>query len=186
MEHFVKIDFRKRLIIKSESDDSGKIHFKAALIDGSNEDFHVEISSEEHELLANVYNLAFGPLDENGSIDSAGKSKYADYSSVFSTIFFHAYSYLKHYPDRLLGIDGSTNSQAFKYYTFILKNFEYLNRYFNVYGVKYYVRISRYKKTQYENPFDFEDYNPLAEDIEVSDPIDLSHMYNYFVFKLKP
>ena len=71
--------------------------------------------------------------------------------------FIFSISYLELNKEHYLGIDGSDNTRAYFYFRAMIRNFEYLNRYFNMYGIKYFVRISRFGRTQYDNPFDFED-----------------------------
>jgi hypothetical protein len=145
----------------------------------------VEISNETHELLPDVYNLAFGPLDAKGRINDKAELPHKDYSKVFSTILFEAWTYLKKNKDHYIGIDGSDNSRAYLYHMFIQRNYLYLNNYFNIYGIKYYVRITRFGKTQYDNPFDFSDIQTYPERIEHRVKIHLHLMYNYFIFNLK-
>jgi hypothetical protein len=53
-----------------------------------------------------------------------------------------------------------------------------------MFGIKYYVRITRYGKTQYDNPFDFEDIQPYPDRI-VKTTEWPEHMYNYYTFKLR-
>lgn len=54
-----------------------------------------------------------------------------------------------------------------------------------MFGLKYYVRITRFGKSQYENPFDFKDIMPYPERIKKGVKIFPPFMYNYFIFNLK-
>ncbi len=54
-----------------------------------------------------------------------------------------------------------------------------------MYGLKYYVRVTRFGKTQYDNPFDFEDVQPMTARILRDQFIRPDFMYNYFIFRLK-
>ena len=67
----------------------------------------------------------------------------------------------------------------------MIRNFDYLDRYFNMYGIKYFVRISRFGRTQYDNPFDFEDIMSQAYKITADHRISQDYMYNYFIFNLR-
>jgi hypothetical protein len=96
-----------------------------------------------------------------------------------------AYTYLKSNPSHYLGIDGSDNRRAILYFRMLQRNYEYLSRYFNIYGLKYYVRITRFGKRQYDNPFDFTDIEPYPEEITKSMKISPELMYNYFIFNLQ-
>jgi len=91
---------------------------------------------------------------------------------------------LSSHPDKYLGIDGSDNARAFYYWRFLQGNHDYLDQYFEMFGLKYYVRISRFGKNQYDNPFDFEDIQPYPDRI-VKTATRLKLMYNYFIFKLQ-
>jgi hypothetical protein len=181
----VKIDFTNVYEIETFSNELTLASFATELADGSNTPLIVEIGPDSHELIPNVYNLAFGPPDHNGELDDKAEIKHKDYSKVFSTILLHARAYLTLHPDHYLGIDGSNEARAFLYYRFILRNFDYLNQYFSMGALKYYVRITRFGKYQYENPFDFNDIKPDLVKIVKSSPVRMGFMYNYFIFNNK-
>ncbi len=65
----VKIDFNNTYEIDSISEDLKTAIFSTELLDASIIHLKVEIDNEEHELLPNVYNLAFGPMDNKGKIE---------------------------------------------------------------------------------------------------------------------
>ena len=180
----VKINFGQTYDFTEISPDGRMAVFSTALQNGTAVDLKVEISNDAHELLPNVYNLAFGPFDKKGEIDDRIELPHKDYSKVFSTILLTALNYLTTNPGHYLGIDGSDNRRAYYYWRFLQRNYDYLADYFEIFGVKYYVRISRFGKTQYENPFDFDDVFPYPDRIykTVQWP---KLMYNYFIFKLK-
>ncbi len=180
----VKIDFDNTYDIDEISTDLKVANFLTELQDETKISLKVEIDNEAHELLPNVYNLAFGPTDQKGQIDDKAQLSHKDYSKVFSTVLLNALSYLTSNPDQYLGIDGSDNSRAFLYWRFLQRNYEYLDHYFEMFGLKYYVRISRFGKSQYDNPFDFEDIQPYPDKILKTDRWP-KLMYNYFIFKLK-
>lgn len=181
----VKINFDDVYDINIASSEMTLASFETELADGSKKKLIVEISPEGHELMPNVYNLAFGPPDANGEIDDKAQIKHKNYSKVFSTILLHAQAYLTIYPNHYLGIDGSDSSRAFLYYRFILNNVDYLSNYFNIGALKYYVRITRFGKYQYENPFDFKDIKPVLVKITRDSPRNIELMYNYFIFNKK-
>jgi hypothetical protein len=181
----VKIDFDNRYEIKTITEDFRYNIFQTELKDGTLLPLKVSISNESHELLPNVYNLAFGPMDKKGRIDDKAQLTHKDYSKVFSTILLCSLLYLNDNKSHYLGIDGSDNSRAFLYYSFLQRNYDYLNQYFNIYGLKYYVRITRFGKNQYDNPFDFEDVQPYPERITNGMEAPKQFMYNYFIFNRK-
>ena len=181
----VKIDFDKVYDFDEISPGFNLSSFNTRLQDGKEIPLKVRISNQAHALLPNVYNLAFGPLNKQGKIDDRAELTHSDYSKVFSTILFSAYAYLRQNPGHYLGIDGSDNTRAYFYYRALQRNFAYLDRHFHMYGVKYFVRITRFGKTQYDNPFDFQDIMPYPSKIGADHEITQDHMYNYFIFTLK-
>jgi hypothetical protein len=181
----LKIDFNNLYEIDNISTDLRFSSFKSSLNSGQEVPLVVKISNESHALLPNVYNLAFGPLNSKGKIDDKAELRHIDYSKVFSTILFSALAYLKNNPDHYLGIDGSDNARAYFYYRAIQRNFRYLDNHFRMFGIKYFVRITRFGKTQYDNPFDFEDIMPYPFRIDKGSKISQDQMYNYFIFNLK-
>jgi hypothetical protein len=180
-----KIDFDNLYDIDNVSTDLKFSSFKTKLNSGRVVPINVKISNETHALLPNVYNLAFGPLNTKGKIDDKAELTHTDYSKVFSTILFSALAYLKTNPDHYLGIDGSDNARAYFYFRALQRNFAYLDQHFRMFGIKYFVRITRFGKTQYDNPFDFEDIMPYPFKIGKGDLISQDQMYNYFIFNLK-
>lgn len=72
------------------------------------------------------------------------------------------------------------------YYRFIKSNYDYLNEFFTIKGLKYYVRISRLGKYDYDNPFDFEDVVTYPNEIYKEERTTLDKLYNYFIFTKKP
>lgn len=180
-----KIDFNNLYDIDNISEDLRVSSFKTKLDNGRSLPLLVKISNQSHALLPNVYNLSFGPQNSKGKIDDKAELTHTDYSKVFSTILFSALAYLKTNPDHYLGIDGSDNARAYFYYRALQRNFNYLHQHFRMFGVKYFVRITRFGKTQYDNPFDFEDIMPYPFRIEKGAQISQDHMYNYFIFNLK-
>lgn len=179
------IDFDNLYEIGNISTDLRESDFTTSLKNGKAVPLSVRISNQSHALLPNVYNLAFGPLNGKGRINDKVELTHTDYSKVFSTILFTAYAYLKANPGHYLGIDGSDNARAYYYYRALQRNFNYLDKHFRMFGIKYYVRITRFGKTQYDNPFDFEDIMPYPFRITKAYPVSQDQMYNYFIFNLR-
>lgn len=180
----VKIDFDQTIDFAEISEDLRTATFRTEITTGNKVDLQIEISNEAHALLPNVFNLAFGPLDKRGQIDDRAELPHKDYSKVFSTILLHALNYLTSNADQYLGIDGSDNYRAYYYWRFLQRNFYYLDKYFEMFGLKYYVRITRFGKDQYDNPFDFGDI--LAQPDRIYKTAESPKlMYNYFIFKIK-
>ncbi|MBO9151667.1 DUF6934 family protein [Chitinophaga sp. GCM10012297] len=159
--------------------------FEAELEDGSWGLMKLEVSEEPHEILPNVYNLAFGPVDGWGKINTHARMRYRYRMKVFSTVLLFMENYLRAYPGCKLGIDGSSNSRAELYYRGWQRHFVYLNAYMQMEGVKFYVRILRTGKNQLDDPFDFEDVEHNKYLIGRSGAPDKNVMYNYFIVSKK-
>ena len=176
----IKIDFEKRYTV-CPVDDLNYSVFDTELTNGKKTRLGIKISSEEHPLMTDVYNLAFGPVDENHQIDDQAKLTHQDHSKVFSTIVFEGLSFLTQHPDKFLGIDGSNTARAYMYYRCIQNNFDYLTSYFTIYGVSYFIRILRDGGKDYEK----EDFLTVPKSIVKDEIIRPDKLYNYFIFKVK-
>jgi hypothetical protein len=180
----VKVNFEHIYELDSISDDLRIATFQSQLQGGGLTSLTIKISKDSHELLPDVYNLAYGPLKDGKHIDDKAEIPHQDYSRVFSTILLSALKYLITNPDHYLGVDGSENLRAWYYWRFLQRNYDYLAEHFDMFGLKYYVRISRFGKYQYDDPFDFEDIQPHPDRIVKMDGWP-REMYNYFIFRLK-
>src|SRR5450432_2430217 len=181
----VKIDFENVYELEEVSSDLKLAGFYTHLENGDDVLLNIRVSNDEHELMPNVYNLSFGPLDRKGNINDRAELAHLDYSKVFSTILLSAFTYLEQNTNHYLGVDGLDNNSAYFYYRSMMRNIDYLDKQFDIYGIKYFVRISRLGKAQYDNPFDFEDI--MIELYKIAPGHHISHdsMYNYFIFGLK-
>ncbi|HEV3411114.1 MAG TPA: hypothetical protein VG101_01490 [Puia sp.] len=181
----VILNFDTSYSVEKATDDLKNGFFTTDLQEGGKELLKIEISKNPHELMPGVYNLGFGPVTEDGRINDKAELPHRDYSKVFSTILFVGYRYMAKNPDHMLGIDGSDNRRAVLYFRMLQRNYDYLDNYFEIFGLKYYVRMTRFGKRQYDNPFDFADVLPSPEKIIKNMRIRLEWLYNYFIFKLK-
>jgi hypothetical protein len=182
----VKINFEDCYEIETLTSDLTLSRFNTILKTGDEVPLAVRISNTPHPFIADVYNLAFGPLTTDNKIDDTSKLQHQNHSKVFSTIIFSALSFLTENKEKFLGIDGSSNARAYMYYRCIQNNYDYLNQFFTIYGVNFYVRILRKLKDDDEAyPIDSEDIKPLPQLIEKGNNIPAEKLYNYFIFKLK-
>lgn len=161
------------------------LEFKAALYDGRMVNMRVEISGTEHELIKNVYDLKFGPVDNKGRIDHRSEFVYADYPLVFSSVMRFMMEYLKLYPDRSIGMNSNDDTRDNLRYGLIMMEFEEVSRYFDVCGVNLYVRLNCSSSMEYDNPFDFNEIYPQTAMLSRELNIPIDKLYNYIVFKLK-
>lgn len=90
----IKINFENRYEPSFLDNDFRFSTFESFLIDGSTARLGIKISTEEHPYMPDVYNLAFGPLNNEFQIDDQAKLTHQDHSKVFSTIVFAGLSFL--------------------------------------------------------------------------------------------
>lgn len=176
----IRIDFENRYPV-FPVDGLNYSVFNTELVSGEIIRLGIKISSDEHPLMKDVFNLAFGPVNELHQIDDQVKLTHMNHSKVFSTIVFEGLSFLMQHPDKYLGIDGSNTARAYMYYRCIQNNFDYLNTYFDIYGVNYYVRILRDGSNEYE----VDDFLTIPQLIEKGEVIHPGKLYNYFIFRVK-
>jgi hypothetical protein len=84
--------------------------------------------------IQNVYNLAFGDIDERGEIDDYRKSDNGDRNKILATIYTVVDDYTIKYPERLILFSGSTKERTRLYRIAIGLNLEELSRKFEVYA----------------------------------------------------
>jgi hypothetical protein len=77
-----KVNFDNIYPLDNVSDDLRITFFQTPLQSGISVSLIIKISEESHELLPNVYNLAFGPLNKRGQIDDKTELPHSDYSKV--------------------------------------------------------------------------------------------------------
>lgn len=182
----IKIDFNNTYDIEAISSDLTLNKFTTELSDGSHVPLGIRISNREHHWLPDVYNLSFGPFEEDGTIDDAARLTHADHSKAFSTIMLTALAFLTENPGKYLGIDGSNNARAYLYFRIIQNNYEELTRYFDIYGVNYYVRVLlKLKDTDESHPCDIDDIKAIPQVIRQGELIHPTKLYNYFIFRRK-
>ena len=180
----VKIDLRDVYEIVQEEREQRASAFDTILRSGEKVRLGVMISQTPHPLMKNVYNLAFGPIRKDGSIDDKARLSHRDHSKVFSTVVLEALSFLIEHPDKFLGIDGADYARAHLYNRYIRNNFEYLNTIFTMLGTKYYIRMLR--QAEDENcDFDPNDMITKYEPITFDKKMPPEKLYNYFIFNLK-
>jgi hypothetical protein len=180
----IKIDLSNRYPIINSHPRQGNSEFDTILKNGAKVRMGIRISPFEHLLLPSVHNLAFGSLSKNDEINDQIKLSHQDHNKVFSTIIFEAVSFLTQHPGKFIGIDGSNMARAYMYFRCIQNNFSYLNQFFNIFGVKYYMRLLRpLPDDTYD--LDFEDVIATPIQFEKTPSMHSNKLYNYFIFSLK-
>lgn len=84
--------------------------------------------------LENVYNLAFGDVDENGDIDDCRVSNNGDRNKILATVFKVVEDYTIRYPERWIYFKGSTKERTRLYRIAVGLNLEELSRIFEIYA----------------------------------------------------
>ena len=161
------------------------LEFKAALYDGRMVNMRVEISGTAHDLIADVYDLKFGPVDTKDRIDNRPEFVYADYPLIFSSVMRFMKEYLKLYPDRRIGMNGNDDTRDYLRYAIIMREYEQVSQDFEVYGVNLYVRLNCPTSMEYDSPYDFSEIYPETIKLSRELNIPVGNLYNYIVFKLK-
>lgn len=107
----VNIDFGKTYEMESISEDLRVTTFYTETVSGDRVQLKVEIDSECHELLPNVFNLAFGPIDVNGKINDR-----AQYGNPFD------FEDILTYPDLLQKGNKIPVHKMYNYFIFKLRD----------------------------------------------------------------
>jgi hypothetical protein len=177
----IRIDFENRYKSLHLDNDFRFSTFESILVDGTTAKLGIKISKEADQFMPDVYNLAFGPFDNNFQIDDETKLTHQDHSRVFSTIVYAALSFLKANEGKFLGIDGSNTARAYMYYRCIKNNYDYLSSFLNIYGVNYYLRVLQDGSIS-DDP---KDLLLMPKSILRDEQIPGNKLYNYLIFNAK-
>ena len=178
------INFEDTYEIENISEDLSKFQFTTRNREGKEIVLFVIITKNSNPFLPSVYNLAFGPLDEDGRIDDKAVIKHESSAKVYSTLLLGALTFLNAVPDSFVGIDGSNLVRACLYYSLFQNNYDYLAQYFNVIGVNYYVRLLRGEESG--DPFITDNEEFATQPFKIAKHLQITRrkLYNYFVFNL--
>jgi hypothetical protein len=105
----------------------------------------------DNSLLPGVHNLAFGPINEDGSIDDQVRIKHNDSGKLFSTILLFCLKFLQKTPGAKIGLDGSCDTRAKFYHRIFINNKNYLGDYFVALGIDWCVRLLRDGKVELDS-----------------------------------
>jgi hypothetical protein len=83
---------------------------------------------------SNVYNICFGDVDASDEIDDLAVTDNNDSQKVLATVASAAIKFLEKYPDKYVYASGSTKARSRLYKIGISKNFNEIQRTFNLYG----------------------------------------------------
>lgn len=139
------------------------------------------ITPLESPLLSNVSNLAFGPLNADGSINDDAKIHHENPSKTFSTILFFCLAYLNQFPGKTVGLDGSSEVRAYLYHRMFLTNKAYLDQYFVSIGVDWYVKLLRNGDVE-RDAGGHPHFKPKPEPFDYTR---IRALYRYYMFHLR-
>lgn len=84
--------------------------------------------------LPNGYNLGFGDLYDDGTVDDMSISNNNDMEKVIATIVQTMFHFFDNYPDKFVFIEGSTPDRTRIYRMIINKELKEVEELFNIYG----------------------------------------------------
>jgi hypothetical protein len=82
-----------------------------------------------------VFNLAFGNINEDGSIDDTTANDNKDRDKILATVAAAVYDFTERFPDVFVFFTGSTNERTRLYRMAITINFEELTDNFSIWGL---------------------------------------------------
>lgn len=132
--------------------------------------------------LSNVYNLCFGPIKMDGSIDDEAKICHKDLNKLFSTIILFSLTFLLEKPHISIGLDDSSDARAYLYHRMFQVNKAYLESYFVSFGVDWFVRLLRNGDIERKSdgtPF----FKPKPESFDYNKPT--RDLYRFYLFQLR-
>lgn len=139
----IKVNLRETFEPEFVSEDFEWMIFYAPLREGGKVLLKVAIEPLGNSLLPDAYNLAFGPVDGSGEIDDLARIFHSNPHKVFSTILLFCLNFLLRNTNLRIGLDGSSDTRAYLYHRMFITNKEYLDEYFETFGVDLYVRMFR-------------------------------------------
>lgn len=114
-------------------------------------------------------------------MDDKAKIPHQNPSKAFSTILLFCLTYLKQFPDRTIGLDGSNEGRAYLYHRMFLTNKAYFEEYFVSIGVDWYVKLLRNGQVETDAqglPY----FKPKPEPFDYTR---LRDLYRYYMFHLR-
>jgi hypothetical protein len=95
-----------------------------------------------------VYNLAFGNVSFDGSIDDFSTNNNKDRNKILATVAAIVYDFTSRFPDCYIFFVGSTKERTRLYRMAITLNYEELNNEFIICGLKENAQIEPFQKNQ--------------------------------------
>ncbi|PZR26509.1 MAG: hypothetical protein DI535_13945 [Citrobacter freundii] len=180
----IAIDFRNTYPVENISTDFSVFKFTSFDISGRPVVLHVNILESCNPFLPGVFNLSFGPLGDDNEINDLAVIKHQDSSKVYSTVLLGVLSFLDINRDRFVGVDGANLTRAYLYYKLFQLNHDYLCEYFDVFGVKYYIRLLKAKEKDDLFVLDYDDLGASPVKIPKHLSVKWESIFNCFILRL--
>lgn len=84
----------------------------------------------------NIFNLAFGNIKTDGSIDDLTTNDNKDRDKILATVAAAVYDFSKRYPERYIFFTGSSKERTRLYRIALTINYEELAETFNIWGLQ--------------------------------------------------
>jgi len=139
----IKIDLENVIEDIAINESLDEYSFRSELMDGTYIELFVQFTQHPDPLLPDVFNLAFGPLNQQGEIDDVIQLHHKNLNLLFSTIFLCIITFLERYKKNSIGIDGSNDARTYLYHRMFLSNKDELSDVLTIIGVDWYVRLLR-------------------------------------------
>ena len=100
-----------------------------------------------------IYNLAFGNLNKDGSIDDETTNDNKDRNKILATVAATVYEFTAEYPDKIIFFCGTTAERTRLYRIALSVNLEELKKDFHIYGVL--KGIGSFERVSFRNGVDY-------------------------------
>lgn len=100
-----------------------------------------------------IYNLAFGNLNKDGSIDDETTNDNKDRNKILATVAATVYEFTARYRDKTIFFCGTTSERTRLYRMALTVNLEELKKDFRIYGVL--KGIDTFEKVQFRKGVDY-------------------------------
>ncbi|WP_436488440.1 DUF6934 family protein [Chitinophaga sp. ARDCPP14] len=177
----IRINFEDTFEPIEVATDLTDIKFYSRLKNGKLILLKIEIRPLTDPLLPNVFNLAFGPLNEEGKINDEIKVNHSNIGKMFSTVLLFALSFLRKNNSSTIGVDGSNDIRAYLYHRMFQTNKKYLCDVIITIGVDWYVRLLRNNTVEKDN-LGFPFFKPKPEQFDYQRST--KDLYRYYMFHL--
>jgi hypothetical protein len=135
------------------------------------------------ELMPDVYEISYGPVDRHQKIDDSAELDHVNPSKVFSTLAFAGLLFLSEHPGAYLGINAFDPQRACLYHRFVRGNYDYLAHYFQISGMHFEAKGNLLKDADVSKATETNDTVHVPQKIDDA-KMNPKNLFNYYLFKL--